>query len=342
MVTAQWTKVFEAEELRRSSQTLAVVDQHAYIYGGELRPRQPVDADVHVVALGPLATTSTGKVEGACRTITSSSGPTARVGAASTALHGKIYLFSGRGGVAMSPIEEQGCLWVFDLAEASWTVVKPGDSAAPYPPGRSYHAIANDGKENIFIHAGCPEKGRLGDLWSFNIRERTWKELALAPDPPRGGPSIAFHGGKLYRMNGFDGKTEQGGSIDVYEFKTNTWKSIQYPADGQVGPIARSVGCLLELEINGNPLLVTMFGESDPSNLGHQGAGKMLDDVWAWDIQKSFWTKLEIQGPLYPPPRGWFDADVLYDAASQSIIVQGGLAESNERLGDLWLLSFSK
>ena len=28
--------------------------------------------------------------------------------------------------------------------------------------------------------------------------------------------------------------------------------------------------------------LVTLFGESDPSSLGHMGAGKMLADVWAY------------------------------------------------------------
>jgi hypothetical protein len=29
---------------------------------------------------------------------------------------------------------------------------------------------------------------------------------------------------------------------------------------------------------------VTIFGERNPSSLGHAGAGKMFGDVWAYDI----------------------------------------------------------
>jgi hypothetical protein len=241
----------------------------------------------------------------------------------------------------MSPIEENGALWTYDVDASKWSLVKPAENDAPFPEGRSYHAISNDGRETIFIHAGCPEKGRLCDLWSFNITKRTWTKLQDAPEPARGGPSIACLNDKLYRMNGFDGKTEQGGSLDVYDTASDSWTSIAFQPDGRKGPIARSVGCLLAVSIAGKPSLVTVFGESDPSNLGHQGAGKMLDDVWILDITTSTWSKLEITGSARPPARGWFDADVLRNGPHDKVVVQGGLAESNERLGDLWVLEFS-
>ena len=38
--------------------------------------------------------------------------------------------------------------------------------------------------------------------------------------------------------------------------------------------------------------LLTLFGERDPSSLGHQGAGKMLGDVWMYDIALATWSEV--------------------------------------------------
>jgi hypothetical protein len=141
-------------------------------------------------------------------------------------------------------------------------------------------------------------------------------------------------------MNGFDGNKEQGGALDVFDPEKNIWDTISYPADGISGPSARSVSCLLALRVSGKPILVTMFGEHDPSSLGHQGAGKMLADVWIYDIESREWTEIPVADKNTPEGRGWFDADVIADSARPGIVVHGGLAESNDRLGDLWRLDF--
>lgn len=281
--------------------------------------------------------------------------PSPRVGAAATTLGGKIYLFSGRGGVAMTPIEEHGGLWAYDPSTSAWSFIEPtpvpsgtdssSSSSSSYPPARSYHCMASDDDtDTIYLHAGCPEKGRLSDLWAFRLSSRTWTRLAPAPDPPRGGASIAFsrHDGRLYRVNGFDGKSEQGGTVDVYSPETDSWTSVPYEPDGKDGPAPRSVSALLPVTVAGRPSLVTLFGERDPSALGHQGAGKMLGDVWAFDIEERRWRAVDAKGDgegtaARPVPRGWFAADVL---GEDKIVVQGGLGESNERLGDVWVLSF--
>ncbi|KAK1808527.1 hypothetical protein LTR12_017110 [Friedmanniomyces endolithicus] len=116
-----------------------------------------------------------------------------------TYLNGRMYMFSGRGGEAMAPIEEKGHIWVLEPLTEKWTSVSP--SSGTYPEARSYHCITKNAVDTIYIHAGCPENGRLSDLWAFNIHQSRWKELAPAPDPPRGGTSIAFVDGKVYRMN---------------------------------------------------------------------------------------------------------------------------------------------
>jgi len=50
-IIANCQRLVENEILRRSSQILSVVKDRAYIFGGELRPREPRDNDVHAVLL---------------------------------------------------------------------------------------------------------------------------------------------------------------------------------------------------------------------------------------------------------------------------------------------------
>jgi hypothetical protein len=239
----------------------------------------------------------------------------------------------------MAPIEEQGAVWEFDTAAACWSFILPSDaSAKAFPVARSYHCMTSDGKDTLYIHAGCPEKGRLSDLWAFSVSRREWTELTPAFNPPRGGTSIAFADGKLYRMNGFDGSTEQGGRVDIYSPETTSWTSHVYLPDGKAGPAPRSVSCLLPVRLEGRSFLITLFGEHDPSSLGHQGAGKMLSDVWAFDIRSKKWEEVVVQGNQLPLARGWFDADVV---GTNAIVVHGGLGESNDRLGDVWTMELS-
>ena len=141
-------------------------------------------------------------------------------------------------------------------------------------------------------------------------------------------------------MNGFDGKAEQGEAIDVFDAATNSWSSLTFAADGKNGHGARSVSALLPAQTNGSTSLVTMFGESDPSSLGHQGAGKMLSDVWSYSLKEQTWSQIITPAMQIPQARGWFDADAVTINGRDGIVVIGGLGESNERLDDAWLLSF--
>ncbi|KAF7717308.1 Uncharacterized protein PECH_005088 [Penicillium ucsense] len=332
-ITAKCYKLQDDEILQRSSQVVSVIGDRVYVFGGELRPREPRDNDVHAVTLQDNATAEIVSQPAA------SLSPSARVGTASATLNGKMYLFSGRGGVAMAPIDEQGSIWEYDPSTTSWCLLQPSmTGSTAVPAARSYHCMASDGKDTLYVHAGCPESGRLSDLWSFSVSRREWRPCEAAPGPPRGGTSIAFTNGKLYRMNGFDGKTEQGGNLDIYTPESNTWEPHVYSADGEHGPSPRSVSALLPICVRGRSYLVTLFGERDPSSLGHQGAGKMLGDVWAFDLENKNWEIVELQGTKPPVARGWFDADVM---SSSAVIVHGGLGESNERLGDVWKLEFA-
>lgn len=328
--------------LQRSSQCLSVIDEAAYVFGGELKPREPRDNNLFIVNLSGDTSPSAGVGEDA----QARSSPLARVGAASTALGGKLYVFGGRGGVDMKCLESRGCLDVCDTTPdpPSWSVLGPTqhDANTPLPEDRSYHSMTSDNKKTIYLHAGCPEKGRLHDLWAFDVDARRWKRLASAPGEGRGGTSIAVaQSGLLYRVNGFDGKTEQGGSVDVYNPSKDEWSSIHYNADGVNGPEPRSVGTLVATTSRaGHEYLVTMFGEGSPSDLGHAGAGRMFSDVWAWDVGGDRWHRVEFdERAPQPAARGWFDADAWRSAGK--VVVHGGLADDNQRLCDMWTLAIA-
>ncbi|KAF4458842.1 Nitrile-specifier 5 [Fusarium albosuccineum] len=330
---ASWARIAASVRLYRSSQAVSVVGQKVYIFGGELVPREPVDNRIDIVNIGQ-------DQEYGVQTLPApATAPTPRVGTPSTTINQDLYLFSGRGGVDMKPVEENGAIWSYEVSNAQWSLIEPADSSSPFPSGRSYHCITSDGSNSIYVQSGCPEAGRLSDLWKFDLTNKTWTELAPAPGPARGGASIAFSNGKLYRVNGFDGKTEQGGSVDVFDIAAGSWSTISYKPDGINGPEPRSVSTLLPVTVQGKVYLVAMFGERDPSTLGHAGAGKMLSDAWAFDVQEGVWQKVETESEV-PNARGWFDADVAKDEAGNDIIVvHGGLGEDNQRLGDVWRLS---
>lgn len=54
-----WSRVHQADRLRRSSQVLSVIDKTAYIFGGEVQPRQPIDSQLDVVSLDQAGTSPT-------------------------------------------------------------------------------------------------------------------------------------------------------------------------------------------------------------------------------------------------------------------------------------------
>ncbi|KAK4073470.1 uncharacterized protein Triagg1_5296 [Trichoderma aggressivum f. europaeum] len=331
IISARWTKLVAATRLCRSSHILSANASRVFIFGGELLPRQPVDNHVDQVDMdAELKVNTLPALDNA---------PSARVGSASVTVNGSVWLFSGRGGLAMDPIEENGSIWRYDGTSSTWQRILT--KSATYPTSRSYHAMAFDGKKTIYLHAGCPSQGRLSDLWAFDTETLVWTELPLAPGPARGGTSIACCQGLLYRMNGFDGKSEQGGELDIYDPASQKWHIIAFPSDGVQGPEARSVATLLAVRLPSNEdALITMFGERDPSSLGHAGAGKMLDDVWAFNVKSSTWRKFAFPEQNAPAARGWFAADVMKQQGGDTVFVQGGLAEDNSRLGDAWRLDF--
>lgn len=184
--------------------------------------------------------------------------PEKRVGHTAAVIGERIFIFGGRGGKDMKPLEENGRVWVYDTRFDAWSCLDPM-LGTPYPAARSYHssvaiekpepsnmksvkvnqatempkvgAIAEaaqtdeekGGHGTFFVHAGCPVSGRTNDLWGFDVRSRTWKEFPTAPGKPRGGTSIAVSKQRIYRYGGFNGQGEEGGQLDILELGLDTF-----------------------------------------------------------------------------------------------------------------------
>ncbi|KAI5858171.1 hypothetical protein GGS23DRAFT_586895 [Durotheca rogersii] len=209
---------------------------------------------------------------------------------------------------------------------SSWKEWAEGDSADVGIPQRpiagSVAATATDEEEAGFgtfiIHGGCTASGgRTGDVWAFDVRSCTWKELPAAPGPARGGAALALAKSRLYRFGGYSGQEELGGQLDVLElgldefddrvsrgevgvFARGGWQTIE-PAAAPVPPQGgdeaaklvpaeewpgnRSVSSMeLVLGGGGREYLVLMLGEQSPSSEGHAGAGQFWGDVWAFQV----------------------------------------------------------
>lgn len=60
-IPGTWTKLATADALQRSSHTVSALGDTVYIFGGELKPREPRDNDVHTLKLsGGGATAASG------------------------------------------------------------------------------------------------------------------------------------------------------------------------------------------------------------------------------------------------------------------------------------------
>lgn len=137
---ATWKRIQTDTILPRSSHSLSIVKGKAYIYGGEQQPREPVDNHIHVFT---FHSTSSDQVDyeiiRAKAATDDGAVPCPRVGHTASVVDDRIYVFGGRGGKAMKPLEENGRVWVFDTTMNQWSYLDPAKDSL-YPAARSYHA----------------------------------------------------------------------------------------------------------------------------------------------------------------------------------------------------------
>ncbi|KAL5594441.1 hypothetical protein BROUX41_001374 [Berkeleyomyces rouxiae] len=319
-VTGSWEKIEGVAPLSRSSHSLDIVGGSAYIFGGEVNAREPVDNAMHVIGLPysgasadyyaipaqplventdnpeveqdqpeendpktaeenppnppnesndpaspqksesdaeePTDTASTTDIGSKkltdipLRTASNKSStkekgkaiedrpelgpvPAPRVGHATATIGNRIFMFGGRGGPAMIPLDEGGRVWVFDTRVGRWSFLDPASPAPgvlviPRPAPRSYHSAAAFSAPRDFKPLGLR-------------RTQTWAEWAAGDSAEVGTPQSPIVGNIAAHATDEDG--EGFGTFIVHG------------------------GCLA-------------------------GAGQRATDVWAFDVRSCVWSQL--------------------------------------------------
>eukprot|EP00897_Mesotaenium_endlicherianum_P004277 jgi/Mesen1/3878/ME000208S02887 len=317
---ASWSEVTYAKGApsARSSHAVAVIGRKAYVFGGELEPRVPLDNHVHVFDLDARAwsiAAATGNI------------PLPRVGVAMAVLGRTIYVFGGRD----ADHSELNQLYSFNTDSSAWMLLAEQDAA---PPHRSYHTlVADETRQQVYTFGGCGKDGRLNDLWAYDTVSAKWKQLSTPPPGsscvPRGGPGLAVVCNSVWVLFGFNGS--ELGDVQRFDLTTHTWEEVEL--SGEAKPSARSVFGTAAVE----KYIVLYGGEVDPSDQGHMGAGMFSGEVWLLDTEKRVWLKPDIvtKDGHDPGARGWFAAAPF----NNSILVYGGNSQSNDRLDDMYTLT---
>jgi len=141
--TASIQLVASETSLPRSSHSCAVVDATLYIIGGEINPREPASPFLHAFNLngGSSKTDGDSLIDKTLKPLETEESPPLRVGSAAVVVDGEIFVWGGRGGKAMAPLDEGGRFWIFAPKTNSWSQSSSPSGDIPEP--RSYHSLAS-------------------------------------------------------------------------------------------------------------------------------------------------------------------------------------------------------
>ncbi|KAG6541331.1 hypothetical protein Mapa_017273 [Marchantia paleacea] len=318
-IRAAWREVTQLEGApkARSSHSVAVIDNKAYVFGGEFEPRVPLDNLVHVFDL-KTRTWSTLESKGET--------PAPRVGVTVAAVDKTLYVFAGRD----KEHEELNEFFSFNVNTAEWKLLSSGDGS---PPHRSYHAFtADEDRKQLYTFGGCGKGGRLNDLWVYDINSAKWEAQPTPPPSsncvPRGGPGLAVVNGAVWVIFGFNG----GELRDIHRFDLdeNSWEEVEVTGDK---PSGRSVFGSSAV----GKYIIIYGGEVDPSDQGHLGAGAFSSEVYVLNTEDRVWSKpdVTIEEGNNPGARGWY----AFSSYGNSLLVYGGNSDSNDRLDDMFVLT---
>ena len=233
-------------------------------------------------------------------------------------------------------------LYSFDVSTSIWENLSPtkSDMMVDVPTPRSFHKMLSVGN-TLYVFGGCGKKGRLSDLYSYDIIAKHWVKL------PDNGDMISGRGGagftysidlkSLFIIGGFSGK--EMNDVFRYDIEARRYYEIYSHEDknNPVRPFSVSCGGVL------NNMIYYFGGEVDPSQNGHEGAGDFSNEVQMLDgITGKVMTTHKIAGNEKPLARGWSDAATfLDDNGNENLIIFGGLSGNDEnpkRLNDIWIL----
>lgn len=233
---ATWKRIPTNQKLPRSSHSLSVIKGKAYIFGGEEKPREPIDNQMHIFTLPSSEYDQVDYQAIPAEAIASSEEvPPPRVGHTASVVDDRIYIFGGRGGEEMKPLDEQGRVWVYDTKLNLWSFLDPAKEST-FPAPRSYHASTSTihPLSHIIASSGPPD-GSVASAFT----KRPTTETQDQTESPFGVAGSGFDDHGTIFVHG--GCPASGRLADVWAFDvaSRTWSQYPHPP----GP-ARGGPCL--------------------------------------------------------------------------------------------------
>ncbi|KAF2236736.1 hypothetical protein EV356DRAFT_530644 [Viridothelium virens] len=213
----------------RTSHSIVVIKNRAYIFGGESAPGTRATNDVQLVELptSDVGESADQKTVEARPAEEDGRVPEERIDHAAVAIDDCFYMLGGRtSSSSTEPLEEDGRVWMFSTKTSMWSCLQP-IAQSPKPPPRYNFAIAASVQPEISTmptdHDTAPQfppdpanvvpepldpshRGTivvscgnsvggtlLNDCWAFDIRSRTWSPLP----PPQDDPALACYSSSL-------------------------------------------------------------------------------------------------------------------------------------------------
>lgn len=226
-------------------------------------------------------------------------------------------------------------LWCFDWEDKTWCQFSENGEV---PEARSFHQMVPGQASNsnkLYVFGGCAKKGRLNDLYEFDIKGEIWKKLPTSADiKGRGGACFTAIGNDLYVIAGFAGEE----TSDVHKYSNGIWtKLTDFPS--QIAP--RSVAAVCSLPSLG--MICVFGGELSPSARGHEGAGNFSNEVLCLPTTGNQVVYVPKVKGIVPVARGWLNCALLKEETEKSaqIVFFGGLKGNDEnpvRCNDMWTI----
>ncbi|KAK4235386.1 hypothetical protein C8A03DRAFT_17867 [Achaetomium macrosporum] len=278
--------------LARTHHTVTVLDNKAFIFGGEDASRNLCPPGIHTLTLptSPVKTSTTTSdaskegeptVYGTAYTCyppfplqDASTGetlvPAPRAEHAACAYNDRYLLVHGGRDGAGKPVDEDNCLWQWDSEKLSWSKLR-GDSQLGRAMAPRYgHWMFADGRQGFLVvvggtttKGGDEEIGR--EAWVYDFQSMVWTALPELPVRP---VAAAYAGGRVYAIS----SSKDSGLVHYLDMLNSTverekpgalvWRSVNDP--GALEPKPRPGGALVPLTMgHGREYLVYILGRSE-------------------------------------------------------------------------------
>lgn len=316
--------------LARSNHTVTVINDKAYIFGGEQAGGKLCNTDVHVIS---LPSTTKPAAEYACYPAfplkEDATGdllvPAPRKGHAACA-RGKYVVIHGGSDHNGTPIDEDACLWLWDSETLRWSKLHAATQIGATQAPRHGHSVFVDEKQELLVlHGGRTASGPTVETWLYDFDAVAWTQL---PYCPVASSSCAFVDGTLYSISS---ESELSGAIHTLRLGSNSterskpdalkWEKIEFSSNplAAPGPKARVGAALVPISTGyGRHYLAYLLGQAKISGKENE-QHPFCSDIWALQLPSHGFTGANVKdvirdklpGSLESGSWSWGEIEVL-------------------------------